>query len=245
MAETPAQDDVDERTLAAPRQRRRRSAPLSGHSTAPRSWLPTGRALMGGVLIACAATGVLVAHRAATQPPTTRFVVLTRDVDAGAAIRADDLGTVAAELPDDLSVVDGAAAEDAIGRVARVPLRSMDLLRTGDLFETGRFVDPTMTEVVLDLTPAQALFGTITDGDRVEVLSTDPDRTGTATIASDVLVTDVAGDDGSSGIGATGTVRIRLGLPDRPTAEAVVDAAVRTDVTLALPGPARSDGGAR
>ena len=116
---------------------------------------------------------------------------MTRDVDAGGR-RVDDLGTSPPSFPTTSRLVYGVAADGLIGRVARVPLPDMDLLRTGDLFETGRFTAPTTTEVVLDLSPAQALLGTITVGDRVDVLSTDPDGPGTTTIATDVLVTEVA-----------------------------------------------------
>ena len=49
----------------------------------------------------------------------------------------------------------------------------------------------------------------------------------------------------TTGIGAAGTVQVRVGLPDSVAAEAVVDAAVRSEVTLALPSPGgRGDGGA-
>jgi hypothetical protein len=206
--------------------------------------LPTGRALVGGALVVTAATGVLVAHRTASQPPSTRFVVVTRAVDAGSAVTAADLGTATAELPSGVSAVPAAQAQDVVGRVARIPLGAMDLLRPGDLFEPDRFTPPAVTEVALDLPPAQALFGTLRIGDRVDVLSTDPDGSGTTTVASGVVVTEVGSDD-DTGIGAAGTVQVRVGLPDSVTAEAVIDAAVRSEVTLALPSPdGRGDGGA-
>ncbi len=214
-----------------------------GHrrSAAP-TWLPTGRAVLGGVLVVTAAAGVLVAHRAASEPPTTRFVVVTSDVAVGRPVGAGDLGTIAAEVPDGVEVVRDEDADELVGRVARVPLRSMDLLRPGDLYEAGRFTTADTTEVELDLPPARALVGTLEVGDHVDVLSTDPDRSGTATVASGVPVSAVVDGDGA-GIGATGTVRVRIGLPDAATAEAVVDAAVRSEVTLALPSPASADTG--
>jgi hypothetical protein len=206
------------------------------------TWLPTGRAVLGGVLVVTAATGVLVAHRAASEPPTTRFVVVTGDVAAGHPVAASDLGTIAAEVPAGVEVVRGEDADDLVGRVARVPLRSMDLLRPDDLYEAGRFTTTETTEVELDLPPGRALAGTLQVGDLVDVLSTDPDRSGTTTVAAGVPVSAVVDGDGT-GIGTTGTVRVRIGLPDAVTAEAVVDAAVRSEVTLALPSPAMADPG--
>lgn len=221
------------------------TAPLgTGKRTARRAptWLPTGRGLVGGVLVVTAVAGVLVAHRAATQPPTTRYVVMTRDVASGDPVGVDDLGTIAAELPDDVGAVSGVEADGLIGRVARVPLHDMDLLREGDLFEPDRFTTPGTTEIALDLTPAQALLGTLQVGDRVDVLSTDPDGVGTTTVATDVLVSEVHDDD-AGGIGATGTVRVRIGVADTASAESVVDASVRTEITLSLPAPGPTDDG--
>jgi hypothetical protein len=197
--------------------------------------LPSGRAVLGAMLVATAAAAVLVAHRSASEPPTTRFVVLTREVGAGEAVTADDLGTIAAEVPTGVSVVAEEDAEDLVGRVARTTLRPMDLLRTTDLYDAGRFTAPGSTEVAVELGPAAALLDTVEVGDLVDVLSTDPDGEGTRTIARAARISAVQGGADDGGIGASGTVRVRLGVPDVATAEALVDAAVRTELTLALP----------
>lgn len=201
-------------------------------------WLPTGRAVVGGVLIASAAAGVLLAHRAADAPPQQRYVVATVDLPIGATIRASDLGTVAADLPDDLSVVSDAQAQELVGSVTRQPLRAMDLVRPSDLVDPGRFDTPDAVEVALDLAPARALAGTLRAGDRVHVLSTDPDGRGTTTVAQSALVAQVGTDDGVEAIGSSGQVRVRLSLPDAAAAQSVVDASVRAELTLALPSPA-------
>ena len=201
-------------------------------------WLPTGRAVVGGVLIASAAVGVLLAHRAADAPPEHRYVVATVDLPVGATIEASDLGTVAADLPADLSVVVDAQAQDLVGSVTRLPLRAMDLVRPTDVVDPGRFDTPDAVEVALDLAPAPALFGTLRAGDRVHVLSTDPDGGGTRTVAHSALVAQVGSDDSAGAIGSSGQVRVRLSLPDAATAQSVVDAAVRSELTLVLPSPA-------
>lgn len=206
-------------------------------------WLPTGRALVGGVLVATAIAGVLVAHDAAADPPSDRVLIMTRDVAAGSVVTDADLGSVPADLPPGTSAVSVDDVDDVVGRAARQELHEMDLVRAGDLFEAGRFADGPGTEVALELSPARALHGTLRAGDRVDVLSTDPDGRGTVTIATDVAVAAVADDDQAGGIGAAGTVTVRLGLPDQATAEIVTDAAVRTDVTLTLPSPADTESG--
>lgn len=195
--------------------------------------------MVGGLLVLAAAAGVLSAHRAASSPPTSRIVVLTRDIEAGETVRAEDLGTVAAELPDELEVVWADSADQMIGRVARSALSSMAPLRPGDLFEAGRFDGGRLVEVSIDLPPAQALAGSIRTGDLVDVLATDPNAVGTSTVVSNALVSEIGQDESS--IGSSGDVRVRLGVDDAAAAEALVDAALRTDVTLALPAPSRPD----
>jgi Flp pilus assembly protein CpaB len=190
------------------------------------------------MLIASAAAGVLLAHRAADAPPEQRYVVAMVDLPIGTRVDAADLGTVAAELPDDLSVVPGAQAKDLIGSVTRMPLQAQDLIRPTDVVEPGRLDPPNAVEVALDLPPAHAMSGALRVGDRVQVLSTDPDGGGTTTVAQDVLVAQIGADDDADAIGSSGQVRVRLTLADAATAQAVVDAVVRTEVTLARPSPA-------
>src|SRR5690606_4660933 len=120
-----------------------------------------------------------------------------------------------------------------------VRLDELDLLRPDDLLDAGRFTDPDTVEIAIELSAARALDGTIVAGNVVDVLSTDPAGSGTSTVAEGVRVTGVEGPDGS-GIGADGSVVVRLALPDGASAEQVTDAAVRTEVSLALPAPGRA-----
>lgn len=202
--------------------------------------LPSNRAVVGGILITVAAGGVLIAHREASVPPSTRYVVLTGDVAAGETIGADDLGTIALEIPGDLQVVAGDQVERLVGRTARVGLSELDLLRPDDLLDAGRFTDPATVEIAIALSPARALAGSVAVGSVVDVLSTDPAGTGTSTVTSSALITGLDAPD-SAGIGSDGVVVVRLAVADSTAAEVVTDAAVRTDVTLALPAPTSED----
>lgn len=201
---------------------------------ARRPGLPSGRALIGSVLIVTAAAGVLVAHRAATSPPTTRFVVVTRDVPAGTEITADALGSVAIDLPSSLQAVAVADANDVIGAVARHDIAKMDLLRPGDLRDPATTPDAESVVVPVEIETARALAESVHPGSRVHVLATDPDGSGTVVLASDVLVVAVEAGD-RDGIGASGTASYRLALPDAEAATAVVDASVRKQLTLVVP----------
>lgn len=202
--------------------------------------LPSGRAALGATLVVLAAAGVLAAHRAAVRPTTTRFVVATREIPAGTRLRNDDLGTLPMDLP---SGVPAVAADDAgsiVGTVTLHPLRPRELIRPGDVADSDRTPDAGSVEVPVEVDPARALGPSVNAGSRVDVLSTDPDGAGTAVIARDVLV--VAADRRSDAIGSSGGVRFRLAVPDATTATAVVDASVRSQLTLVLPNAGASRG---
>ncbi len=197
--------------------------------------VPSGRALIGALLVVAAAGGVLMSHRSATQPALQRYLVPSRDLPAGHSIAADDLGAIGLDLPAELGVLPAELADDVTGRVLRHGVAALDLLRPGDLLESGRFNGPGQLEVALDLPAARALAGSVGVGDRVDVLVTDPSAVGTTTLTRATVVA-VDGDE-ASGIGTTSNARVRLSVSDPTTAELLVDAAVRSELTLALPAP--------
>lgn len=204
-----------------------------GAVTRGRPRLPAGRAVIGALLIVAAAASVVVAHRAATSPPQDRFLVATRTIPAGHTLTVDDLGSVAMDLPPGMSAVALQDADSIVGRVTRHQIGDTDLVRNSDLYEPDRFVQPGSVEVVVDLDPAGALQGALAVGQTVDVLSSSSDGSSTTTIVRGALVTGVGTED--SGIGATGRSAVRLSVPDGTTAELLVDAAVRSTVTLVLP----------
>ncbi len=79
------------------------------------------------------------------------------------------------------------------------------------------------------------MLGALERGDRVEVLATDPAAAGTDRVGAATVVD--PGDTEPGGIGSASTVTVRLSVADSEMAAAVVDASVRSEVTLALPAP--------
>ncbi len=200
---------------------------------------PSGRAFVGAALIVVAAAGVLVAHRSASQPPTERYVVAVHAIGAGSELRAEDLGTVAMDLPRGVAAVAEADAEQLIGRVATTGIAADELLRPSDTYDTGRFTSPNTVEVAVDLPAANALHGVIGAGSLVDVLRTDPDQATTVRLASGVRVSAIDQGD-ESGIGADGTVRVLLSVTGVDAATSLVDAARRAELTLVLPRPSEA-----
>ena len=196
------------------------------------------RAVLGAALVTAAAGGVLVAHRAAQEPPGTRYLVVTSAVEAGHALTRADLGSVAVDLPDSIGAVPAGRAGEVVGRIVARNLGDLDLLRPSDLLERDRYTSPTEQEVTVTLDAARAPMGTLHVGDTVRALATATEGTGTRTLAEAVRVVGIDNPTSDGAIGATSGVRVRLAAPDGDTATAIVDAAVREHITLVLPSPA-------
>src|SRR5438477_638848 len=64
--------------------------------------LPNGRAVVGGFLVAVAASGVFAAYRGANTGPAHRYAVTRHNVTSGTTLGPDDLDMIAVELPTDL-----------------------------------------------------------------------------------------------------------------------------------------------
>src|SRR5262249_55219180 len=152
------------------------------------------------------------------------------------------LGTLAADLPDGVPAFDAADATDLLGTVTRAPMAELDLVRPSDVVAADRRGPPRARPGPGPGGAPRPLRGAGRAGQRVDVLATDPDGLGTVALATDVLVLDVESDDDAD-IGGTAGARYRLAAPDRATAVAIVDAAVRSQLTLVLP-TAQSTGAA-
>ena len=104
------------------------SGTRSAGSLHPSPRVATGRAALGGLLVARAALGVFAAWSRASSPPTTRYLVVATDLAAGTTLRADDLGWVTVDLPDVLAARALDDPDAVIGAVTLAPLADGDLL---------------------------------------------------------------------------------------------------------------------
>lgn len=197
--------------------------------------LPSLRAAVGASLVLAAAAGVLSAHASASRPPSTRYTVARSHLPAGHRIAASDLGVVAVDLPAGARSVPAARAEQLVGRTTAVALRPLDLLRPADLLP--RSWSRTEGVVVpLEVETARLPGAALRPGAVVTVLATDPDTAGTITVAPAATVIGVDATDESLGTSTTRHVRLRVAAPS--AAAGLVDAAVRSTITLTVPVPA-------
>jgi Flp pilus assembly protein CpaB len=195
------------------------------------------RRLLAAVLTAVAVAAGL---HAATAPPPARVpvVVAARDLPSGTVLGAADVRR-ADFAPG--SVPDGAVTDPA-GRTLAAPLRS------GEPVTDVRLVGPSLTDGYPGLAavpvrlPDAGMVGLLTVGDRVDLVSADPQGGAASVVAADVPVLALPADDGGAngaggvsgaGAGGLGGRLVVVGAEPGDVAR-IADASVRTFLTVAF-----------
>lgn len=214
-------------TATLPRRNGRKSAPEQAPRRVERRvGLPSGRAVVGGLLMAVAAVGTFLAYADATADDTIGVLVATRDLSPGETIAAGDVELVPVEVPSRVRGLFG-AVDAAVGRQVASPVAE------GELLVASATVVPTegkeTLEVALSL-PASRAVGRLQPGERVDVFSTWGSDV-TELVAVDARVLEVRGSS-SSGLGGSDTVVVRLALADFAQVEALVHAQAAGDITM-------------
>lgn len=198
------------------------------------------RAVIGAALLTLAAGGVVFSHRAAQQPPSQRYVITVGEIATGESITAEDLGTVALDLPDAVDAIPAEEVDQVIGRVAGHSVGPSGLVRESDLLAPGTFEHRDEIQVAVSLDPARVPLGAFAHGDVVHLLRTTADGV-TATLTTDARVTRIGdgegGDPDDSGIGGGSPVRVHMTVPDIGQASEVISASVTEELTIVLPAP--------
>jgi len=188
--------------------------------------VPSGRALLGGALVAVAAVGLFLTWRGAGSTPAHRYAVAARALAPGDPVGPADVRFAPIDLPHGVARAafpDAAALE---GRVALAPIGAGELLQQGEL--SDQVAGPPAAEVSLRLDRALAVDGRLRPGDRVDVFGTDEQAT--HLVASGVRV--IASDDAGGSFGAGDQLTVTLALTDGGQQQAVVSAARAGTVTL-------------
>jgi len=209
----------------------RTSKVASGRRTiTARHSLPSGRAVVGALLVTISALGLYAANRAAAAPPETTWLVARRDIPSGHRITAADLGRARMQLISETEAVSFSDPGDVIGHLSISPVAKDELLQRSDI-ATHRAATGSARRLTLDLTAAQALNGQIAPGDLVDIAATGADPGSTQLIVRSALVSAVDSGDGG-GVGARGGVRVSLIVADADAAALVIDSAEHGKVTL-------------
>jgi Flp pilus assembly protein CpaB len=202
-----------------------------GRTLSRRSTLPTGRAVVGGFLVALAALGIFAAWSSASTGPTATYVVARRDLPIGSRLTADDLTSLPMDLPDVVAAHAVFRSErPLIGSTTVGPIRRGELVQAGDVVRK-RSAAPEL-EVSFELDDARALAGTLRPGERVDVLATFGAGGDTYTVAvvRQALVLDAG--HGGGGLAAADRDVISVAVPTAQDALALTHALNAGKVTL-------------
>lgn len=209
--------------------------PPTARTVRRRQPLPSGRAVVGGFLVALSALGIYLAWSGATQGSATSYVVAARDLQVGARLTSADLELVTMELPEDLATNSAFDSVEALDGVKVInPVRRGELVQASSLVAAEGA--PGQLEVSFAIEAARAVDGTLKAGEFVDVLATfgAGSDTYTTTILQGARILDVADSAGS--LGSTDSLTITVAVADADDARAIAHAVnvaklvlVRTD----------------
>lgn len=182
--------------------------------------LPTGRAVLGGLLITLAVLAVLLATRLGEDATFQDVVVARRDLAPGTVLEADDLAEVRIRLDESVDFVATSSA-DVVGSVLLGPLSRLEFVQTSNLAPGPPGGVPAgLAEVSIPIEPQRAPER-LSPGELVSVLATyDDDPTTTVLIADRVVVLSYRTD--ASEFAREGV--LRLGIEDGRVAARIVNA---------------------
>lgn len=146
------------------------SAPAASRPLRRRRGLPSGRAVVGGFLVALAAVGVFAAYTSATAGPVTSYAVAARDLAPGDRVGPASLRLVPLDLPDEQRRRSFDVIEPLLDATVIEPLLAGELIQEGSLVATG--AAPGTRAVSFAIDAAHAVNGTLRAGERVDVLAT-------------------------------------------------------------------------
>ena len=189
--------------------------------------------MVGGLLVAATAVGVVAASGATDHGPSTRYVVIVRDVPAGHVLAMSDLRLVAIDLPRAQRRVSFSDPRVLAGNVTVTRLKEGQLIQSADVANARR--SRHLAEISVPVEPSNAMNGDseyLHGGDRVDVIATFTQAGApvTRTVAVDALVVDVL--TGSRGLGSNGRITVVLAVPARDL-EPIATASAAGKITLA------------
>lgn len=188
----------------------------AARSITPRRSLPSGRAVVGALLVTVAAVGSFVAATGGESTPDGRYLIAARPIDAGEVVSEADFDVVPIDLPEIVAATTVRNAGNVDGATVLRNLRSGELVSTHDLLAASQAGDGNvvaMHELTFPV-PRGRAGQELIPGDRVTVLATLPFDGGSTTFVAveDAIV--VGWATGAEGIGASGSAVLTLALSE-------------------------------
>lgn len=183
-----------------------------------RPGLPSGRAVLGGLLVTLAALGTYVVASGADDTDPTQVLTVVHPVDPGATLHRDDLVTTALDAGESLTAHTFTDPTLLQGAVVLAPLRQgAPVLASQVHLASPDDPAPEVAshELSLRLARDRAVDGMIDRGERVDVLATygTGERATTVVVVRDAVVVRIGADTDAT-LGSEGGITLTLLLPD-------------------------------
>jgi Flp pilus assembly protein CpaB len=133
--------------------------------------VPSGRALVGALLVTLAGLGLFAVYLAASSGPSGRYVVAATAIAPGTELDIDHLEVVTGDLPSD--VVDNAFTDvdDLVGMITVAPIAQGELVQSSAV---GADPEPDQAGFTMSfaIDPDRAAGGQLRPGQRITILVT-------------------------------------------------------------------------
>lgn len=185
--------------------------PNGGRPLRRRSTLPSGRAVVGGLLVALSALGTFAAYTRATAGPTHSYAVAGRDLPIGTQLTAGDLLLLPMDLPPLVAEqATFSSPRELVGATVIGPVRRGELVQTADVVRKRS--GPAELEVSFSIESSRALAGSLRPGEQVDVLATfgGGGDSYSVVVVRHARVLDTARSGSSLGQGRTETVTLAV-----------------------------------
>ena len=197
-----------------------------------RAALPSGRAVVGGLLVAFAMVAAFVVAAGSGGGPRGEVVVATHPIAIGHQLELDDLRVEPVDLSDALASATFTNPGDLIGTVTVAPLTTDEIVGRSAIVELGA-KGPAGHAFSFPVDRERAVNGHLEPGDRIDVLATygSGDSARTLVVARGVQLIGIE-SAGSATLGSNGKVVVSLSLDHADQVLAAAHAAEVAEVTL-------------
>lgn len=204
-----------------------------------RPTLPTGRSVVGGLLVVAAALGTVAAAGGDDAPPRPLRIVAARDIAPGERLRGEDVRVAPAALDGHDHLLFDAPSQ-VEGAVAVAPLAAGDLVQASAVLPADEAGDGA-SQLTFRVETARALGGRLVPGERVDVIATFGTGADAVTrrVAAGAIVVRV---DAVEAVTTSGELAITLAVEDPTVVLPLVHATTAAAITLVRSDGALPDG---
>ncbi len=193
--------------------------------------LPSGRAVLGGLLVSLAVVGVLVATQIGEDATFQDVVVARQDLAPGTVIEPAHVEQVRMRLAENADWV-ASSSNAVVGTVLLGPVGANEFLQVSNLSEGSPSSVPSgLAEVSIEIESSRAPASLLA-GELISILATTEEGGVSRTSLIADRVTVLSYSSGTDGDFSGGDTVLRLGVADGDTASAIISAAVTSDVSI-------------